>query len=311
MNIDKELLFRFFNQEATVEEQQEIKSWVEESDEHRREFFKERKLFDDIILNADIEVVDETSRFRFSWKKIAIAVSSVAALIIIAISSSIYLTKQTLRDEPMNVVTVPQGQRTDLLLSDGTKVSLNANSRFEYPPSFKIYDTRNVKIDGEAYFEVSKDKAHPFIVETPYGKVQVIGTKFYIDSYSKSNKFETYLIEGVVKVTTPTGEAILHPNEKVGLKDGRLVLEPIENKDTYRWREGLYCFRDVLLSKVFEQFERYYDVKFVVRNKRLLSTHISGKFRLIDGLDFAMKVLQEGADFKYSRDENSNTIYIN
>lgn len=312
MNIDKEVLFRFFNQEATVEEQQKIKSWVEESDEHQREFFKERKLYNDIILNADINSAGENNKYHYSitWRKIAIAVSTVAALVVIAISSAVYFTKQTLRDEPMNVITVPQGQRTNLVLSDGTKVSLNANSRFEYPPSFKIHDTRNVKIDGEAYFEVSKDKSHPFIVETPYGKVQVLGTKFYVDSYSKSNKFETSLIEGVVKVTTPTEEAILHPNEKVELKSGRLVLEPIENNDTYRWREGLYCFRDVVLGSVFEQFEKYYDVKFVVKNKKLLSTHISGKFRLIDGLDFAMKVLQEGVNFKYYRDEESNIIYI-
>lgn len=312
VNIDKELLYRFFNRAASVEEQRAIKNWMEDSDEHRNEFFEERKLYDAIVLNGDLNESEgtESHRFRFSWRKSAIAVSAAAALVAIAISSSVYLTKQTLRDEPMNVITVPQGQRTDLLLSDGTKVCLNANSRFEYPPSFKIYDTRNVKIDGEAYFEVSKDQAHPFIVETPYGKVQVLGTKFYVDSYSRAHKFETSLLEGLVKVTTPTEETILHPNEKVELKNGRLVIETIEDTNTYRWRDGLYCFRDLPLIKVLDQFERYYNVKFVIKGKKLPTTQISGKFRLIDGVDFAMKVLQKEVDFKYYRDEESNIIYI-
>lgn len=311
MNISKELLYRFFNQKSSAEEQQQIKDWMEESEENTRAFFEERKLYDAIILDGNVQVGKETKtnvRRPVLWR-VAIAVSGIAALVAIAVFSTVYLTKQSFRGELTNVITVPQGQRTDLMLSDGTKVCLNANTRFEYPTTFKTSDNREVKIDGEAYFEVSKDAAHPFIVESPHGKVQVLGTKFYIDSYSAKNEFITSLIEGSVRVSTATEEVILHPDERAELKDGRLVLEKIENFDVYRWKEGLYCFKDMPLKDVFEQFEKYYNVKFIVKGT-IPDIPITGKFRLIDGVDFALKVLQEGVDFKFKRDADSNNVYV-
>lgn len=311
MNISKELLYRFFNQKSSAEEQQQIKDWMEESEENSRAFFEERKLYDAIILDGNVQVDKETKTIvhRPVLWRVAMAISGIAALVAIAVFSTVYFTKQSFRGELANVITVPQGQRTDLMLSDGTKVCLNANTRFEYPTTFKTSDNREVKIDGEAYFEVSKDAAHPFIVESPHGKVQVLGTKFYIDSYSTKDEFVTSLIEGSVRVSTATEVVILHPDERAELKYGRLVLEKIEDFDVYRWKEGLYCFKDMPLNDVLEQFEKYYNVKFIVKGA-IPDIPITGKFRLIDGVDFALRVLQEGVNFKFKRDADSNNVYV-
>jgi ferric-dicitrate binding protein FerR (iron transport regulator) len=139
--------------------------------------------------------------------------------------------------------------------------------------------------------------------------VQVLGTKFYIESYSKKDEFITSLIEGVVRVSTVSEVATLHRNERGELKNGRFFLTKIDDFDVYRWREGLYCFKDMPLQEVFEQFEKYYNVKFIIRGT-LPDIPITGKFRLIDGVDFALKVLQKGVNFKFKRDIDSNNVYI-
>ena len=194
MNLDRELLFRFFNKETTLEEEKKIRLWIDECDEHRCEFFRERQLFDAILLHGDPSYEKSRPRFYIPWHKVVATLSGIAAIVILTIITTTYFLQQSFRDEVMNTVTVPQGQRVHLTLSDGTKVWLNAKTKMEYPQSFKVSDQRIVKVDGEAYFEVSKNKEKPFIVKTTKGDVEVLGTKFYISAYATTDVFETSLM---------------------------------------------------------------------------------------------------------------------
>ncbi|ERI84437.1 sigma factor regulatory protein, FecR/PupR family [Bacteroides pyogenes F0041] len=313
MHLDKELLYRFFSQRTTPDEEKKIRLWLEESDEHRRELFRERKLFDALILRGDAESVSRNRvRRHFPWRRIAVAASGIAAVFLLAVATAHYLLEQSMeKEEMMNTVAVPQGQRVSLTLADGTHVWLNAMTRMEYPQSFRASDKRMVRIDGEAYFEVSRNSKKPFVVCTDKGNVEVLGTKFYVDAYNRTNRFETSLVEGSVKVSTPTAELMLHPNHKaVMLADGRLVREKITDMDVYRWKDGLYCFKDIPFSEVLKQFEVYYDVRFVFSKHVKRNPVISGKFRLVDGVDYALRVLQRDIPFSFRRSEESNIIYI-
>ncbi|GAE20296.1 putative anti-sigma factor [Bacteroides pyogenes DSM 20611 = JCM 6294] len=228
-----------------------------------------------------------------------------------AVTTAYYLLEQSMKEEVMNTVAVPQGQRVSLTLADGTHVWLNAMTRMEYPQSFRASDKRMVRIDGEAYFEVSRNPKKPFVVCTDKGNVEVLGTKFYVDAYNRTNRFETSLVEGSVKVSTPTSELMLHPNDKaVMLADGSLIREKITDMDVYRWKEGLYCFKDLPFSEVLKQFEVYYDVRFAFSKRMKHNPVISGKFRLVDGVDYALRVLQRDIPFSFRRSEESNIIYI-
>lgn len=312
MPLDKELLYRFFSQRATLDEEKKIRLWLEESDEHRREFFRERKLFDALILRGDADsVLKNHVRRRFLWRRIAVAASGIAAVFILAVTTAYYLLEQSMKEEVMNTVAVPQGQRVSLTLADGTHVWLNAMTRMEYPQSFRASDKRMVRIDGEAYFEVSRNAKKPFVVCTDKGNVEVLGTKFYVDAYNRTNRFETSLVEGSVKVSTPISELMLHPNDKaVMLADGSLIREKITDMDVYRWKDGLYCFKDLPFSEVLKQFEVYYDVRFAFSKRMKHNPVISGKFRLVDGVDYALRVLQRDIPFSFRRSEESNIIYI-
>ncbi len=311
MDVDKEFLYRFFNQELSLEEENILQAWLEESEDNRHTFLSERKLYDAIILRGKVEVEGEEEEEvrHFPWRILTISTAVAAVVAFISITASIYFMNQSFRSERMNIVDVPQGQRTTLILNDGTKVCLNAQTHLEYPQSFKPYDQRNVKLDGEAYFEVNKDKKHPFIVMTPHGKITVTGTKFYVESYSSSRSFETTLMEGKVNVSNDKEQIDLLPNERCVLKSGKLVCEAITDYDVYRWIEGLYCFKDMPLKNVLNEFEKYYNVRFIMKGD-VPNTQITGKFRLIDGVDFALKVLQRGIKFKFKRDVDSNIVYI-
>lgn len=113
-----------------------------------------------------------------------------------------------------NIITVAEGQRAQLTLSDGTRVWLNSGSTMRYPASFGS-DRRTVQLDGEGYFEVSRNEEVPFVVETSKADVEVLGTKFNIEAYASGYRFETALIEGSVHVRSASGDSVvLDPHQK-------------------------------------------------------------------------------------------------
>ena len=312
MNLDRELLFRFFNKETTLEEEKKIRLWIDECDEHRREFFRERQLFDAILLHGDPSYEKSRPRFYIPWHKVVATLSGIAAIVILTIITTTYFLQQSFRDEVMNTVTVPQGQRVHLTLSDGTKVWLNAKTKMEYPQSFKVSDQRIVKVDGEAYFEVSKNKEKPFIVKTTKGDVEVLGTKFYISAYATTDVFETSLIEGKVTVYHPEtqNEIILNPHEKVEVRDGKLYKETFTSDHDFLWRMGIYSFKDEPLETVFKKLEQYYEVKIINKNIEITSHPCTGKFRQKEGIEHVMRVLQKYIKFNYIQDDEKNQIII-
>ena len=103
---------------------------------------------------------------------------------------------------------------------------------------------------------------------------------------------------------------VLLPNYKTTLKDGRLVVSKIDDYNVYRWKEGLYCFKSKRFTQFMEDLERYYDLKIQVDKKSIESVALTGKFRISDGLDYALRVLQKDVAFTYRRDKDNDVIYI-
>lgn len=308
MDIDRELLYRFFKQKATLEEEKKIRAWMEEDEAHYSEYLRERKLFDAILLQGESLRGRLAESNRRWWRKALLMASGVAAVVLLTIGTTRFLLERSYRDEAMNTVTVPSGQHVGLTLSDGTKVWLNSKTRMSYPSLFRVCDKRMVEIDGEAYFEVSKLRK-PFVVNTPKGRVEVLGTKFYVKDYRQAEVFETSLVEGSVKVEASSESLTLHPRDKAVWSNGVLKRERMEDMEMYLWRDGIYCFKDLTLDEVLKQLEIYYDVR-LVRNVPQNDAKLSGKFRLIDGVEYALRVLQKKVRFSFRRDEEQNVIYL-
>lgn len=309
--MDKELLKRFFEGRATTDEEMRVREWMEASEENRRAYFRERKMYDMTLLltdEAEIKSAPKPAKkdVRFFIKFIEIAAVAVVTLVITLFyknreEQNYWLTAQK--------ISAPAGQRVQLELSDGTQVWLNARTKIEYPAAFVGKD-RRVKLDGEAYFQVAKNASKPFIVQTSKGDVEVLGTKFNVESYSDDNTFTTALMEGAVKVTAGGYQCNLKPNQMAYLKDGKIRVASIEDYNPYRWREGIISFKNETFPDIIHEFEKYYGVEFRIENKTVMSYRCSGKFRHSDGVQYALRVLQKDVDFKFTRDEENHIIYI-
>lgn len=314
--MDRLTLYKFFAGEATEAEKRRIKAWLEEDEAHRRQLMDERVCFDAMLL-ADDKMLDSSRRRSLAYRlrRIGGQAARWAAVLLVAFAGSYWLLEQRRAVVPegaVNVVNVPLGQRTELMLADGTKVYLNAGSTLSYPSAFG-QDGRQVELDGEAYFEVTRDEGKPFVVHTQMCDVEVLGTKFNVEAYSEQNAFSAALMEGRVKVGNNyrTSDVVyLAPNERVKLKGGELDVERIDDYDVYRWREGLICFTDENFVNLMKRIEKYYGVKLVVENRELSKHSFSGKFRISDGVDNLLRVLRRDVRFNYERSADQDTIYI-
>lgn len=314
--MDKDLLYRFFEGHVTLEEMKMVKEWADVSEENGKLLRRERKLFNAMILAGhsqrnDIQIKKNEKRNYFIREFLKIASVIVITVSITAALFSIGEDRDNV-NIAMQTITVPAGQRVNLDLPDGSNVWLNAGTKMQYPVSF-MTDKREVILDGEAYFEVAHNEKSPFVVHTNTLDVEVLGTKFNVEAYSKRKMFETSLMEGKVKVKSRVNDkvaVVLSPHQKTRLMDGKLVVSKIDDYNVYRWKEGLYCFKNKPFARIMEDLEKYYDLKIELDKPSISNVALTGKFRISDGLDYALRVLQNDVAFTYRRNQDNDVIYI-
>lgn len=197
-------------------------------------------------------------------------------------------------------------------LPDGTSVTLNHYSTLTYPERFKT-DNREVELNGEAYFEVSKDKKHPFIVQTEAVDVRVLGTQFNVDAYRDSPDVRTTLLTGSVAVSNKSNSEhmILKPNEiaiynKVEKKLTRKLLE--DATDEISWRHGEFIFDDVPLKDIARELSNSFGTTIQITDPTLQNYRISARFRNGEDLETILSVLQDAGYFNYSHNDKQITI---
>jgi transmembrane sensor len=171
--------------------------------------------------------------------------------------------------EIFNTISTPRGGQYQVILPDGTHVWLNAASSLRFPSAFKG-EKRLVKLNGEAYFEVAKNKRMPFIVQTENQEVEVLGTHFNISSYTDETATKTTLLEGSVKVTAQTGQKVLSPGEQAQTnKDTRMIkVMPVSIEDAIAWKNGYFVFNDEKLESIMHRVSRWYDVEYHFEGKQ-------------------------------------------
>ncbi|SMD16674.1 FecR family protein [Pedobacter nyackensis] len=179
-----------------------------------------------------------------------------------------------------NTISTPRGGQYQVLLPDGTQVWLNASSSLKFPTSF-IANQRNVMLTGEAYFEVSRNKKKPFIVNVGEMKVEVLGTHFDVMAYPDEQSINTTLIEGSVKVARNNESRILKPGQQAIVGDEMQVVKAAG--DVIAWKNGLTSFKDADIRTIMRQVARWYDVEVNYEGeipRRLFTGEISRKANL-------------------------------
>ena len=319
-DLSQDVLYKHFSSNASDAELEQIMAWVEDSPKNKKRFAKERKIYDATMLLIDEEEIEDVlSRKdvnKISLTKIVRRSMQVAAILAVAV---IALWRVNMHPGMNNMtqqdctISVPVGQRVNVILPDGSNVWLNSLSTLEYPSSFNK-KSRTVKLNGQAYFDVAKNKKVPFIVNTDKGEIEVTGTKFDVKSYSNSDQFEAMLMEGSIKIAMkndPSNPILLTPDTKAVLKNGQLVLSHVTNLDPYKWKDGIICFSGSSLRDMLDQFEKTFDVSIILRDDFADDIRYSGKFRMSEGLHYALRILQSEAIFVFEEDRENNIIYIN
>ena len=298
-------MYHFFENRATLDEEKQIRSWMNESEVNFQRFMQARKEYD-IFTLSNSDTTRKNRKIAHSQKLFGIA----AAVILVLIVGGLYLFRFVNKSEQYNTILVPPGQRINLILSDNSNVWLNANTTFRYPTQFSKKN-RTIFLDGEAYLDVSKNKRKPFIIKTKQGDIRVTGTSLNVEAYSKYDSFETSLFTGSVDIYRNEAKVVsLKPNEKSTLDNDELIISNIIDTDEYLWRKGLIVFNNKKLEDILLSLEKYFDVSIQINSKSLPQHTYTGKFRQSDGVDYALRVLQRSIQFQYERDEITGTIYI-
>ena len=193
-----------------------------------------------------------------------------AGIVVNSTKADFSRVKATSGEPEMKTISTPRGKDYELVLSDGTVVLLNADSKITFPTRF-TGNKRTVKLVGEAYFKVSKNKHRPFIVETGNLYTKVLGTEFNLKAYPHSDVNVT-LIKGSVAVNAEGKEVMLKPGENAEYSENKdIEVTTVDTEGYIQWKDGYFYFDNVPLIDVVRDLGRWYNVNIEIRNNSLMS----------------------------------------
>ena len=186
-------------------------------------------------------------------------------------------------------------------LPDGTIINLNTCSRLTYPESFSG-KSREVFLDGEAYFDVAHDKRHPFIVRAGELKIRVLGTKFNVNASTLVPQITATLIEGSIEAVTGKKNILMKPNQqlKYDTSSGRVSLTELTNASReIRWTQNVWILSDTPLLDICQRLEQQFNIKIIIMNDELIGKSLTGEFYTNESLESILKTMQISTPFEY------------
>lgn len=200
-----------------------------------------------------------------------------------------------------NTLSTARGEQAQVKLPDGTLVFLNAASSLAYPTTFKGLSTRETSLKGEAYFQVAKDKKHPFIVKTKNQQVEVLGTRFNVNAYDDDHKniTKTTLEEGSVKVSAGEKELTIIPGEQASIQNNKIAVIKADLEEVLAWKNGYFRFNGEKITSIMTKLSRWYNIDVVYLGPPTDET-FTGTVSSDKNLSQALKILQNtnGVKFK-------------
>lgn len=208
-----------------------------------------------------------------------------------------------------NKLEVPRGGECMIKLDDGTKVWVNAETKLKYPVAF-VGDRREVVLEGEAFFDVAKNEK-PFIVETSFGDVRVLGTAFGISAYASESESYTTLVRGKVSVEREGMKpVVILPGEQVVTsKDGKMIKQQVDVEEFVGWKDGIYVFKEKSLGEIMKTLERWYNISVDFQEKSLVDLPFTGNLKRYDDINVFFDALTRTGDMKYRVEGNQVILF--
>jgi ferric-dicitrate binding protein FerR (iron transport regulator) len=335
---NRELLAKYLCNEVSSHEKLEVEAWLDQSEENREELEQSRKMLDNIdafykadsynsvdawqnvkakITQPEMKVIQH-KKFR---KEVITRFYKYAAIIVFAIllgSAGFYIGfKNKITEVYSEIISTPNQVINEYILPDGSVVALNSNSKLVFPKHFKG-NTREVTIEGEAFFDVTPNPEKPFIINAGNAQVKVVGTSFNVSAYPETEAVEVVVKTGKVQVISRNQENIsnlsavlLIPGEKGTFDKRSSIVEKSENTNPnyLSWKTHDFIFEDVPLSEVFECLEKTYHVNIQVNNPELNDLKLNAQFNK-KSIDFILNVVELTFNLELSVD-NEQYIFSN
>ncbi|MEL1252351.1 FecR domain-containing protein [Flavobacterium sp. DGU38] len=213
-----------------------------------------------------------------------------------------------------NSLKVPYGKTFKLTLSDGTEVTLNSGTTLRYPEQFGINGKRTVYLTGEAFFEVAKDKGHPFIVNANKADIEVLGTKFNVSAYAETPTVNSVLVEGSIRMyetQNPSNSVLLKPNQMATWQNStkKITTKSVDSAFYSAWTKGELTFQDTPFSTIVKIIQRTYDVEIINKNSDLAKQNFTGTIKISESsVEDILELLKRDTPFEYSVQQNTITI---
>lgn len=297
----EELLPSYLADDLSDENKALVESWRAATPENEEHFHRSVKAWESVSLLQEMEKfnsfealtqvnsrINRSETFRLlNFVKLAAAIFLLPILCYSGYVTyqNISLKKSMQEHIVMQKIYSRQGMVTQFQLADGTRVWLNSGSDLQFPSRFSG-DTREVKLNGEAYFEVAKVRSQPFKVNAKELQVEVLGTSFDVVNYKEENMSEVILVEGKVMLSAEVGDkltngGILKPGQRgiYNVSTGKISTEEV-NVDKYiSWREGSLIFRDDKMEEVVKRLSRWFNVEIFINDPEIKDYIYKASFR--------------------------------
>ena len=204
-----------------------------------------------------------------------------------------------------NRLVIPRGGEYKIVLADGSQVWINSQSVLEFPACF-VGKERRVRLQGEAYFEVSKNVEKPFIVDMGNKEIRVLGTSFNVNDYD--GKFVTTLVSGKVQVFVNDKDYVLTSSMQVRVEGDDVFVEEVDVREFTAWKDGLFVFKKQKLREVMDILSRWYDVDVFYQNLELQNLHFTGTIQRHSEISGVLKFLEKTDIVKFTL--NGKTLIV-
>ncbi|MDG3581186.1 MULTISPECIES: FecR family protein [Galbibacter] len=218
---------------------------------------------------------------RKHFKRAMPWIMATAAVLAVLMIARIYPELRAMKEQRLVTMTTPMGEKRNITLPDGSSVFLNAGSKLVYPREFKK-EQREVRLEGEAFFEVVHRPEHPFVVLAGNVRTEVLGTSFNIRSYKGDAQERISVATGKVMVSSnelkKDRQVVLLPNEQAIYQSGHMDKKKVNISRALAWKNGILVFEQTPLDQAAIMLERWYGVRIVIKNKALNKCTVTGEF---------------------------------
>ncbi|WP_101690170.1 FecR family protein [Dysgonomonas massiliensis] len=326
--MEDNIILRYLIGESTPEELELLADWIEESEENRDYLFRLESLWQKKVeieysadakldrafatfmknnkLNKEQDALPVKKTFRIpTWIQYGAIACITSILSLIAYNIAL---KQNLPN--YTTVEVPRGQYSKVYLPDSTVVWINSDTKLSYSDSYMTSKNRQVKLEGEAFFDVRRDEKHPFIVQSKNINVKVLGTEFNIKAYNSDLETIVSLKSGSVEVSTDKESKEMFPGQVLRLKDNMLTVDSDAIAETaYSWINGELHFEEENFMTIVEVLERKFNVIIYIENESLKNRKLTCRIQKNTSLPKVLDILRNATDLNY--EINQHEVIIN